>query len=84
MTANEVEVLIIGGGPVGLATSIELSRHGVSSLLVEKHPSTSIFPKARLVTTRTMEIIRSWGVQAAVEEAGLPRGDSLALGIGRP
>ncbi|APU13216.1 MULTISPECIES: FAD-dependent monooxygenase [Actinoalloteichus] len=82
MTENEVEVLIVGGGPVGLATSIELSRHGVSSLLVEKHEGTSIFPKARLVSTRTMEIVRSWGVQSAVEEAGLPRDDSLALGIG--
>ncbi|MFY1699577.1 MULTISPECIES: FAD-dependent monooxygenase [unclassified Solwaraspora] len=82
MNTVDVEVLIVGGGPVGLSASIELSRHGVTSLLVEKHAGTSIFPKARLVSTRTMEIFRSWGIQDAVEQAGLPRADSLALGIG--
>ena len=29
-----------------------------------------------------MEIFRSWGIQDAVERAGLPREDSLALGVG--
>lgn len=82
MQTVDVEVLIVGGGPVGLSASIDLSRHGVTSLLVEKHAGTSIFPKARLISTRTMEIFRSWGIQDAVERAGLPRADSLALGIG--
>ncbi|AUS77268.1 2-polyprenyl-6-methoxyphenol hydroxylase [Actinoalloteichus sp. AHMU CJ021] len=78
----EVEVLIVGGGPVGLAASVELSRHGVRSLLVERHEGTSIFPKARLLSTRTMELVRAWGVEDEVERVGLPRADSLALGIG--
>ncbi|MDG4765616.1 FAD-dependent monooxygenase [Solwaraspora sp. WMMD406] len=82
METVDVEVLIVGGGPAGLSASIELSRHGVTSLLVERHADTSIFPKARLVSTRTMEIFRSWGIQDAVERAGLPRADSLALGVG--
>nr|WP_062330437.1 FAD-dependent monooxygenase [Herbidospora sakaeratensis] len=76
------ETLIVGGGPVGLAASIELSRHEISSLLVEKHPDTSLFPKARLISTRTMEILRSWGVQDEVERAGMPREDVLAVGVG--
>ncbi|TKK84018.1 2-polyprenyl-6-methoxyphenol hydroxylase [Herbidospora galbida] len=79
---ENVEILIVGGGPVGLAASIELSRHEISSLLVEKHPDTSLFPKARLVSTRTMEILRSWGIQDEVERAGMPREDVLAVGVG--
>ncbi|WP_246238467.1 FAD-dependent monooxygenase [Acrocarpospora corrugata] len=79
---ENVETLIVGGGPVGLAASIELSRHGISSLLVEKHPGTSLFPKARLVSTRTMEILRAWGLQDEVERAGMPREDVLAVGVG--
>ena len=69
---REVDVLIIGGGPVGLTASILLSRFGVSSLLVERHPSTSIHPKARGINARTMEIFRQCGVEEAVRAAGLP------------
>ncbi|MFC5286849.1 FAD-dependent oxidoreductase [Actinokineospora guangxiensis] len=79
---DAVDVLIVGGGPVGLATAVECARHGLTCVLVEKHPGTSIFPKARLVTTRTMELVRAWGLQDEVEAAGLPREDSLAVGVG--
>ena len=68
---REAEVLIVGGGPVGLTASILLSRLGVRSLLVERHPGTSIHPKARGINVRTMEIFRQCGVEAAVRAAGL-------------
>src|SRR3954469_2420514 len=67
-----VPVLIVGGGPVGLAASILLSRQGVRSLLVERHPGTAIHPKARGINARTMEIFRQQGVEDAVRAAGLP------------
>ena len=67
----DIDVLIVGGGPVGLTASILLSRLGVSSLLVERHPGTSIHPKARGINARTMEIFRQCGVEAAVRAAGL-------------
>ncbi len=82
MADLEVDVLIVGGGPVGLTASLECSRHGLTSLLVERHEGTSIFPKARLVSTRTMELVRAWGLQDEVERLGLPREDSLAVGVG--
>ncbi|MGH6903278.1 MAG: FAD-dependent monooxygenase [Geminicoccaceae bacterium] len=44
--ARETPVLIVGGGPVGFACSLMLTRFGVRSLLVERHPSTSQYPKA--------------------------------------
>ncbi len=68
---DDVDVLIAGGGPVGLAASILLSRAGVASLLVERHPATSIHPKARGINPRTMEIFRQCGVEADVRAAGL-------------
>ena len=66
----DTSVLIVGGGPTGLSTSIMLSRLGVSSLLVEKHADTAIHPKAAGISTRTMELFRQWGIDARVRDAG--------------
>jgi putative polyketide hydroxylase len=67
----DVPVLIVGGGPVGLTTSILLSRLGVASRLVERHPGTAFHPKARNINMRTMEVFRQCGVEDAVRAAGL-------------
>ena len=68
----ETPVLIVGGGPVGLAASLLLSRLGIASLLVERHPGTAIHPKARGINARTMEIFHQQGVEDEVRAAGLP------------
>jgi putative polyketide hydroxylase len=67
----ETPVLIVGAGPTGLATSIGLSHAGTSSILIERHPGTSIHPKARGINVRAMEILRQWGIDGAVRTAGL-------------
>jgi putative polyketide hydroxylase len=59
---DEERVLILGAGPVGLAAALELSRFGVRSLVLEKHPGISWHPKTRNFNTRTMEIARAWGL----------------------
>jgi 2-polyprenyl-6-methoxyphenol hydroxylase-like FAD-dependent oxidoreductase len=64
---ERVPVLIVGGGPVGLAMALELARCGVRSLLVERHDTTTRHPKARNLNTRTLEVARGWG--AAVHDA---------------
>ena len=69
---QRVPVLIVGGGPVGLTASLLLSRLGVRSLVVERHPGTAVHPKARGINARTMEIFRQQGVEAEVRAAGLP------------
>lgn len=56
---TETPVLIVGAGPTGLITSLLLARHGVRSLLVERHPGTSVLPRATGINVRTMEILRS-------------------------
>jgi 2-polyprenyl-6-methoxyphenol hydroxylase-like FAD-dependent oxidoreductase len=70
----DIPVLISGGGPVGLSASLFLSQHGVRSLMVERHPSTAITPKARGINARTMEVFRQSGIDAAVRAAGLAEG----------
>lgn len=72
MEMKNVPVLIVGGGPVGLTASILLSQAGVRSLLIERHPGTSVHPKARGINARTMEMYRQIGIEAAIRKAGLP------------
>jgi 2-polyprenyl-6-methoxyphenol hydroxylase-like FAD-dependent oxidoreductase len=67
----ETPILIVGAGPAGLCSSISLSRLGVRSVLIERHPSTSIHPKATGVSTRTMELFRSWGLEPRIRELAL-------------
>jgi 2-polyprenyl-6-methoxyphenol hydroxylase-like FAD-dependent oxidoreductase len=70
-SVTDVAVLIVGGGPVGLTASLLLSRAGVRSLLVERHPSTAGHPKARAINARSMEIYRHCGIEAEIRAAGL-------------
>lgn len=65
------DVLVVGGGPCGLAAAIALGRCGVRTLLVEKHPSTSFHPRGHVVNGRTMEILRTWGLEEAVRARGI-------------
>ncbi|MGI3198129.1 FAD-dependent monooxygenase [Streptomyces sp. GLT-R25] len=58
----EVDVLIVGGGPVGLTARALLERWGVRVSLVEKHGELSPFPRSRLVNVRSMEIYRGLGL----------------------
>lgn len=69
MPDQEVPVLVVGGSLVGLSTSVLLSSHGVANLLVERHSSTAIHPRAASFHQRTMEIFRGVGLQDAVEAA---------------
>ncbi|MBV9846962.1 MAG: FAD-dependent monooxygenase, partial [Kutzneria sp.] len=59
-------VLIVGGSLVGLCTSLFLGRHGIQSLIVERHPGASIHPRVASLTARTLEIFRSVAVEAAI------------------
>jgi 2-polyprenyl-6-methoxyphenol hydroxylase-like FAD-dependent oxidoreductase len=80
--AIDVPVLIVGGGPVGLCAAIALCRFGIDCLVVERHDSTSLFPKGRGITARTMEIFRQWSIEERVTVAGLPREESLFIYLG--
>jgi putative polyketide hydroxylase len=68
--ACDCDVLVVGGGLVGLAASMFLAQQGLRVWVVERHPSTSNHPKFRGVSARTMELYRSAGIEDAVRAAG--------------
>lgn len=59
-------VVVVGAGPAGLAATIELARAGVEVLLLERRTSGSPLPRATVLSLRSMELLRSWGLEKQV------------------
>jgi 2-polyprenyl-6-methoxyphenol hydroxylase-like FAD-dependent oxidoreductase len=70
--AGETPILIVGGGPVGLALAADLGSRGIECTLVEQSDGTVYHPRANTVNSRTMEFCRRWGIAEEVRQAGTP------------
>lgn len=68
----ETPVLIVGGGPVGLALAGGLGARGVPCLLIEEKTTGSEEPRALTLDVRTMEFMRRYGLTDQVREAVMP------------
>ncbi len=63
------QVVIVGGGPVGVALAVELGQRGISCALVERRTEPQLIPKGQNLTQRSMEHFYSWGVAEEVRAA---------------
>ena len=69
---QKTPVLIVGGGPVGLALACELGWRGIGCMLIEQGDGTIVTPKMNEVNIRTMEFCRRWGIADAVHACPFP------------
>ncbi|MEU6586577.1 FAD-dependent monooxygenase [Nocardia sp. NPDC046763] len=69
-TRTDHEVVIIGGGPVGLMMAIELGRRGVDVAVIERRTTRLRHPRAIGLHARTMEIMRQLGWAEDVRRVG--------------
>ncbi len=72
MAHRNVPVLIVGGGPVGLALAADLGWRGVGCELVEQTDGAITTPKMNEVNVRTMEFCRRWGIADQVLDCSFP------------
>src|SRR3954451_24385359 len=83
---NDIDVLIVGAGPVGLFLANECARRGLRWRIIEARPAQSVHSKALAIFPRTLEIFDMAGIVAPFLEAanrvtaaaGITHGHTLA------
>ncbi|MCK2221756.1 FAD-dependent monooxygenase [Actinomadura sp. ATCC 31491] len=82
MEQERVPVLVVGGGYAGLSAATLLAWREVPVILVERHPSTSIQPKAFGVGPRAVELLRPVpGLEEALSDIWAGIGDGMRIAI---
>ncbi|WP_419961818.1 FAD-dependent monooxygenase [Psychrobacillus sp. BM2] len=69
---EKTQVVIVGGGPVGLSAAMELGIRGIECIVLEPRKEVSkLRPRAKTVSVRSMEHFRRWGIAEKIREAAL-------------
>ncbi len=67
----EVDLLIVGAGPSGLALAAQLKRLGVSALIVDRLPVGANTSRACVIHAHTLEVLEPLGVNGQLLEEGV-------------
>jgi 2-polyprenyl-6-methoxyphenol hydroxylase-like FAD-dependent oxidoreductase len=70
------QVVIVGGGPVGVGLALDLGLRGVFCALVESRTTMHRIPKGQNLTQRTLEHFYFWGIAAELRAARLMPADA--------
>ena len=76
---EETGVLIVGGGPVGLALALDLTHRGIRHLIIDAGDGVVRHPKVSTVGPRSMEHFRRWGIADRIRAAGWPEDHPLDI-----
>lgn len=66
---SHAKVLVVGGGPTGLALAIELTLRGVPVIVIEQTVDLHNIPKGQNLTQRTGEHFQRWGITSEIQAA---------------
>src|SRR6266404_6687411 len=68
----ETDVLVVGAGPAGASSAVFLSKHGVRTIMISRHRSTSETPRAHITNQRAMEALRDAGLEPTCRAVATP------------
>lgn len=71
ISTRDADVLIVGGGPVGLTIALALGRAGVSTLVLEQRSAVRETSRAIGITPASLEILERYGVAAEMAADGV-------------
>jgi len=77
--SSNQNIVIIGGGPIGMSLALDLAYRGVSSTIIEKTDGRIETPKLGLISIRTMEIFRRLGLNNYVKDTRFKRDYGLSM-----
>lgn len=80
----DVDVLVVGAGPVGLTAAAELRRHGVDCRIVDRLAAPQPHAKAIGVLPRTLEVWDGMGLVPGVLDEAVPHLGQLVFTDGKP
>ncbi|WP_107065904.1 FAD-dependent monooxygenase [Streptomyces aureus] len=83
-TTVDVDVLVVGAGPTGLALGVDLARRGVDALVVERGAEPAPGSRGKGIQPRTMEVLDDLGVLDDIRAAGGAYPVGLIWQNGRP
>ncbi len=67
-TPLDYDVVVVGAGPAGLATAIELGIRNIRVLVVEQNERGGVSPRAKTTNVRTRTHLRRWGIADRLAE----------------
>lgn len=71
------QVIVVGGGPVGLTLALDLGKRGIRCTLIEQKPEPQFLPKMERCNARTMEIFRRIGIAEKIRSRGLISSEAM-------
>lgn len=72
MRVVQCEVLVVGAGLTGATAALLLARHGIDTMMISRSKWVADSPRAHIVNQRTMEVMRSLGLEQACTAAAAP------------
>ena len=79
--SERYQVVIIGGGPVGVSLAVDLGQRGINVAVVERHREVGRIPKGQGLTFRTLEHFYFWNCVDQIRSARLLPPDYTIGGV---
>jgi 2-polyprenyl-6-methoxyphenol hydroxylase-like FAD-dependent oxidoreductase len=72
MEPLRTDCLVVGAGPVGMVTALELARHGRTVTIIDKYRRTALYSYALALHPQTLRLLDEMGICERLVELGQP------------